>query len=80
MPVTAWRKEHDRLEQEYKTGQAELSPIHFIRGVVLEEQVWMHMKTVISYATRYEAHFVEMEQKLRLQSEGTIRGHRKRPA
>lgn len=28
LPVTAWRKEHDRLEQEYKTGQAELSPIY----------------------------------------------------
>ena len=32
------------------------------------------MKEVISYVTRYEAHFrVEMEQKLRLQSEKTIR-------
>lgn len=28
LPITAWRKERDRLEQEYKTGQAELSPIH----------------------------------------------------
>ena len=28
LPVTAWRKEHDRLEQEYKAGQAELSPIY----------------------------------------------------
>jgi ATP-dependent exoDNAse (exonuclease V) alpha subunit len=28
LPVTAWRKEHDRLEQEYKTGQTELSPIY----------------------------------------------------
>ena len=27
LPITAWRKERDRLEQEYKTGQAELSPI-----------------------------------------------------
>ena len=25
--MTAWRREHDRLEQEYATGQAELSPI-----------------------------------------------------
>ena len=24
LPITAWRKERDRLEQEYKTGQAEL--------------------------------------------------------
>ena len=28
LPITAWRKERDRLEQEYKTEQAELSPIH----------------------------------------------------
>jgi ATP-dependent exoDNAse (exonuclease V) alpha subunit len=28
LPITAWRRERDRLEQEYKTGQAELSPIH----------------------------------------------------
>lgn len=26
LPITAWRKERDRLEQEYKTGQAELLP------------------------------------------------------
>ena len=28
LPITVWRKERDRLEQEYKTEQAELSPIH----------------------------------------------------
>ncbi|MBD8933090.1 MAG: mobilization protein [Lachnospiraceae bacterium] len=28
LPITAWRKERDRLEQEYKTEQAELSPIY----------------------------------------------------
>ena len=28
LPITAWRKERDRLEQEYKAEQAELSPIH----------------------------------------------------
>lgn len=28
LPVTAWRRERDRLEQEYATGQAELSPIY----------------------------------------------------
>ena len=30
---------------------------HFIRAVVLEELVWMHMKAVIFYVTRYEKHF-----------------------
>ena len=28
LPITAWHRERDRLEQEYKTEQAELSPIH----------------------------------------------------
>lgn len=54
---------------------------HYIRAVVLEDLVWNHMKEVISYVTRYEAHFrVEMEQKLRLQSEETIRAYKKRLA
>ena len=54
---------------------------HYIRTVVLEDLVWNHMKEVISYVTRYEAHFrVEMEQKLRLQSEETIRVYKKRLA
>ena len=54
---------------------------HFIRAVVLEELVWMHMQTVISYVTRYENHFrAIMEHKLRLSSEEAIRGHKKRLA
>ena len=54
---------------------------HFIRAVVLEDLIWMHMKAVIFYVTRYEKHFREvMEQKLRLSSEEAIRGHRKRLA
>ena len=54
---------------------------HYIRAVVLEDVVWKHIKEVISYVTRYEAHFrVEMEQKLRLQSEETIRVYKKRLA
>lgn len=54
---------------------------HYIRAVVLEDVVWKHMKEVISFVTRYEVYFrAEMEQKLRLQSEETIRVHRKRLA
>ena len=54
---------------------------HFIRAVVLEELVWMHMKTVISYVTRHEAHFrAVMEHRLRLSSEEAVRGHKKRLA
>ena len=54
---------------------------HFIRAVVLEDLVCMHMKAVIFYVTRYEKHFrAIMEQKLRLSSEEAIHGHRKRLA
>ena len=28
LPITAWRKERERLEQEYKDIQAELSPLY----------------------------------------------------
>ena len=46
---------------------------HFIRAVVLEELVWMHMKAVIFYVTRYENHFrAVMEHKLLLSSEEKI--------
>ena len=52
---------------------------HYIRAVVLEDLVWKHMKEVISFVSQYEAHFrVEMEQKLRLQSEETIKVYKKR--
>ena len=47
---------------------------HYIRAVVLEAVVWKHMREVISVVTRYEAYFrSEMEQKLQLQSEETLR-------
>ena len=52
---------------------------HYIRAVVLEDVVWKHMKEVISFVSQYEAYFrVEMEQKLRLQSEETIKVYKKR--
>ena len=54
---------------------------HFIRAVVLEELVWMHMKAVIFYVTRYEKHFrAAMEHRLRLASEEVIRANKKRLA
>ena len=52
---------------------------HYIRAVVLENVVWKHIQEVISVVTRYEAYFrSEMEQKLRLQSEETMRLCKKR--
>ena len=54
---------------------------HYIRAVVLEDLVWMHMKAVISYVTRHERYFrAVMEHKLRLSSEEAIRANKKRLA
>ena len=54
---------------------------HFIRAVVLEDLVWMHMKAVISYVTRHESYFrAVMEHRLRLSSEKAIRANKKRLA
>ena len=44
-----------------------------VRAVVLEELVWMHMRTVISYVSRYEDHFQRHEQKLAVQPAGDPR-------
>ena len=52
-----------------------------IRAVVLKQIVWKHIQEVISVVTRYEAYFrSEMEQKLRMQSEESLRLHQKRLA
>ena len=54
---------------------------HYIRAVVLEQIVWKHIQEVISVVTRYEAYFrSEMEQKLRIQSEKSLRLYQKRLA
>ncbi len=54
---------------------------HYIREVVLEEMVWLHMAEVISYVTHYETHFrAIMEQEMRLASEEAIRVCKKRLA
>ncbi len=61
-----------------KQGQVQWA---LYRAVVLEQQVWKHIQEVISVVTRYEAYFrAEMEQRLRIQSEETIRIHKKRLA
>ena len=54
---------------------------HYIRAAVLEQIVWKHIQEVISVVTRYEAYFrSEMEQKLRIQSEESLRLYQKRLA
>ena len=52
---------------------------HYIRAVVLEQIVWKHIQEVVSVVTRYEAYFrSEMEQKLRIQGEESLRLYQKR--
>ena len=57
---------------------------HYIRAVVLEQEVWKHIQEVISVVTRYEAYFrSEMEEKLHVRERkrfGYIRSgwHRQR--
>ena len=52
---------------------------HYIRAVVLEELVWMHIQEVISYIECYEAHFRNaMEEHLKLSTGEAIRVRRKK--
>lgn len=52
---------------------------HYIRAVVLEEVVWAHLRTVISYVTCYESHFrAVMERRLKLNTEDAVQARKKR--
>ncbi len=54
---------------------------HFIRAVVLEELVLMHMKMVIQHVTRYENHFrAVMESRMKMSGDEAIRGYKKQLA
>ena len=54
---------------------------YYIRAAVLEQEVWKHIQEVISVVTRHEDYFrSEMGQVLRVQSEETLRIHKKRLA
>lgn len=54
---------------------------HFIRAVVLEELVWMHMQEVLPYVTHYEAHFrAIMEERLKLSTSEAVKVRQKKLA
>ena len=54
---------------------------HYIREVVLEEMVWFHVESVISYVLYHEAYFrVRKEKEMRLKSDDAIRVCRKQLA
>ena len=73
------RKDHF-VCANYRSNRGSCSA-HFIRAVVLEQMVWMHMEAVISYVTRYESHFrTIMEQRLKLSTDEAIKVRRKKLA
>ena len=52
---------------------------HYIRAVVLEDMVWLHMEAVISYVIRHEAYFrAHMEQRLQVKSAEAVKVCRKK--
>lgn len=52
---------------------------HYIRAIVLEELVWSHARTVVSYVTCHESHFrAIMERRLKLNTEDAIQVRKKR--
>ena len=54
---------------------------HYIRAVVLEEMVWLHMKAVLSYVNRYETHFrAAIEKRLKLSTDKAIRARQRKLA
>ena len=62
----------------YRSNRGSCSA-HFIRAVTLEAMVWKHMREVISLVSRYEEYFrLEMEKRLRIQSEEALLVSRKR--
>ena len=69
-----FEKRQDFFECSVHHKHKEDCKTHFIRAVVLEDFVWMHMKAVISYILRYESHFrVQLQERMRLESEVKIR-------
>ncbi len=52
---------------------------HFIRAVVLEELVWMHIQEVLSHVTQHEAYFrAVMEEKLKLSTGEAVKVRHKK--
>ncbi len=52
---------------------------HYIRAVVLEDMVWMHMEAVISYVLRYEEHFrAHMEKRMQVKGAEAVKVCRKK--
>lgn len=73
-----FEKRQDFFECSTHRKNDEKCKSHYIRAVVLEDMVWMHMETVISYILHYEDHFrVVVQEQLKIESDEKIQAWRK---
>ena len=72
--ASTYKKNKDRFVCSTYSNHSDQCSAHYIRYVVLEDMVWMHMKAVISYVSRYEDHFrSQMSARLQIESEKSTR-------
>ena len=76
---TDFKKHQDHfICSNYRSHRGSCSA-HYIRAVVLEDVVWMHMKAVIDCVSRYEDHFrQQMVDQMQVESEQLIRVQKKK--
>lgn len=73
-----FEKRQDFFECSTRRKNDEKCKSHYIRAVVLEDMVWMHMETVISYILRYEDHFrAVVQERMKMESDAKIQAWRK---
>ena len=73
-----FEKRQDFFECSTHRKNDEKCKSHYIRAVVLEDMVWMHMETVISYILHYEDHFrAVVQEQLKIESDEKIQAWRK---
>lgn len=76
------RSDHEKRQDFFECSthrkNDEKCKSHYIRAVVLEDMVWMHMETVISYILHYEDHFrAVVQEQLKMESDEKIQAWRK---
>ena len=73
-----FEKRQDFFECSTHRKNDEKCKSYYIRAVVLEDMVWIHMETVISYILHYEDHFrVVVQEQLKIESDEKIQAWRK---
>lgn len=76
-----FEKRQDFFECSKHHKDKEKCKTHFIRAVILEDLVWMHMQAVISYILRFESCFRDVVQdRMKLENNEKIQAWRKQLA